>query len=201
MSTHTRPRSLRGLDVDDDTLRVPIASLNPAHVNPRRGQVPVIAASLRELGQYRALVVNRGTHTGRPNEVLAGNHTREAMLQLGWTHAAVTYVDVSEKKAAKIIAVDNRSSDLATNDDATTALLLAELEGDYIGTGFDAWDTDDVATRLRDAEDKAPRLPTGETAPRRSDRTRVIQCPSCQHQFDATSAVEIRQPNNAGGRA
>jgi len=54
---------------------------------------------------------------------------------------------------------------------------------------------------VRDAAAKAPRLPTGPQPPLRSDRTRVITCPSCQHEFDATSAVEVRRPGTGGGRA
>ncbi|MDX3097732.1 hypothetical protein PV417_24845 [Streptomyces sp. ME19-03-3] len=42
------------------------------HPNPRTGDVDAIAESLRVNGRYKAIVVNRGTHTGRPNEVLAG---------------------------------------------------------------------------------------------------------------------------------
>lgn len=38
------------------------------HRNPRRGDVDAIARSLAVNGQYRPIVVNIGTHTGRPLE-------------------------------------------------------------------------------------------------------------------------------------
>ena len=44
---------------------LPIAGLQPYGDNPRRGNVDLIANSLQTHGQYRPIVVNIGTHTGR----------------------------------------------------------------------------------------------------------------------------------------
>lgn len=52
-----------------------VGELSTYHRNPRRGAVGMIAESLKARGQYRAIVVNLGRLTGRPLEVLAGNHT------------------------------------------------------------------------------------------------------------------------------
>jgi ParB-like chromosome segregation protein Spo0J len=57
--------------------------------NPRQCDPTAIARSLAVNGQYRPIVVNKGTYTGRPNEVLAGNHTLIAARDLGWEHIAV----------------------------------------------------------------------------------------------------------------
>ncbi|MBT2400370.1 ParB N-terminal domain-containing protein [Streptomyces sp. ISL-100] len=100
------------------------------------GDVPAITKSLTVNGQYKAIVVNRGTHTGRPNEILAGNHTYAAAAELGWEHIAATWVDVDDEAAARIVIVDNRSSDLAGYDTALLAEILAELP-DLNGTGYD----------------------------------------------------------------
>ena len=62
----------------------PVADLRPYHRNPRRGDVAQIARSLKRTGQYRPIVANKGTHTGRPGEVLAGNHTLAAARVLRW---------------------------------------------------------------------------------------------------------------------
>ena len=56
------------------------------HRNARQGDVGVIMGSLKAHAQYRPIVVNLGTYTGRPNEVLAGNHTLQAIRQLSVTH-------------------------------------------------------------------------------------------------------------------
>jgi DNA modification methylase len=117
----------------------PVADLRTYHRNPRKGNTAVIAQSLQVNGQYRTLAVNRGTHTGRPNEVLAGNHTLMAARDLGWDSIAVTYVDVDDDQAARIVAVDNRASDIADMDDRLLLELLADLP-DLDGTGYDPGD-------------------------------------------------------------
>jgi ParB-like chromosome segregation protein Spo0J len=107
--------------------KVPVGDLRTYYRNPRRGNTTVIARSLKANGQYKALTVNRGTHTGRPNEVLAGNHTLMAARDIEWEAIDVSFVDVDEDQAARIVAIDNRSSDLATNDDRILLELLAEI--------------------------------------------------------------------------
>lgn len=115
--------------------REPLDRLNPYHKNARRGDIDAIAESLRTLGQFKPLVVNVGTHTGRPNEVLAGNHTAQAARKIGLADLSVAWVDVDEQTAAKIVVADNRTSDLSSYDNDALADLLGGLS-DYTGTGF-----------------------------------------------------------------
>jgi DNA modification methylase len=129
-------------------LVVPIGSVRPYGRNPRRGDVAAIRRSLEVNGQYRPLVVNR-----RSGEVLAGNHTLAAAVELGWSEIAVTYVDVADAQAARIVLADNRTNDLAGYDDSELAQLLASLEQDYAGT---AWGEDDVARLLIQLEASQP---------------------------------------------
>lgn len=130
MSTASRiPASLADL-------AVPIDELAPYHRNPRTGDLDSITESLSANGQYRPIVVNHGTLTGRPNEILAGNHTFKAAKQLGWDTIAVTWLDVDDDAAAKIVIVDNRTSDLAGYDTVLLADILTELP-DLQGTGYD----------------------------------------------------------------
>lgn len=131
------------------TTAVPPRELSVYHRNPRRGDVGVIAASLMANGQYKPIVVNRGTHTGRPNEVLAGNHTLMAIRDLAeshpdderWETVQVHWVDVDEDRAARIVLVDNRSSELGTMDVAVLHEILSELP-DVEGTGYSSDDLD-----------------------------------------------------------
>jgi ParB-like chromosome segregation protein Spo0J len=97
---------------------VPLAALRPYEGNPRRGDTRAIRESLERNGQYRSIVVNR-----RTMEVLAGNHTLRAAIELGWEEIAATFVDVDDEQARRIVLVDNRTNDLAGYDSA----LLAEL--------------------------------------------------------------------------
>lgn len=123
---------------------VPVDSLIGYTLNPRRGDVDLIKESLSTLGQYKAIVVNVGTKTGRVNEVLAGNHTLMAATELGWTMIDAQHVDVDDVTAAKIMLVDNRSNDVARYDNDLLAELLSGLDGDLSATGFTADDLDDL---------------------------------------------------------
>ncbi len=117
-------------------------------MNPRRGDVGAIVESLETNGQYRPLVVNR---RNRQKTVLAGNHTLRAVLDLGWDEVAVTYISVDDAAAARIVAVDNRTNDLATYDDTELVRLLSDLADSDLGlagTGFDGDDLDDLVRNL-----------------------------------------------------
>ena len=120
------------------------SELSTYHRNPRRGDVSVIAASLQAHGQYKPIVVNRGTYTGRANEVLAGNHTLMAVRDLAekhpdderWQQVLVHWVDVDDDRAARIVLVDNRASEMGTIDYEALHDLIGELP-DLAGTGYD----------------------------------------------------------------
>lgn len=125
----------------------PVAELRTYHRNPRIGNTDAIAQSLRVNGQYRPIVVNRGTHTGRPNEVLAGNHTLKAARDLGWDTIAAVTVDVDEDQAARIVLADNKTADDATYDDRLLLELLADLP-DLEGTGYRPKDIEEIEKAL-----------------------------------------------------
>lgn len=143
------------------------ADLNPYFRNPRVGNVPLIVESLRAHGQYKPLVVNRGTHTGRPNEVLAGNHLLRAGLEIGLDKMLVHWLDVDDDEAAAIVLVDNRASDKGGYDN----VLLAELlEGvpTLDGTGYSEADLRRLLNGLGEGDeegltdpDAVPALPGG----------------------------------------
>lgn len=132
----TEPDSGATTEVSPDILRY-------FHKNARRGDVDVIAGSLRAHGQYRPVVANIGTYTGRPNEVLAGNHTLMAVRQLAETHPddprwntiKVHWGDWDETTCTKIVLADNRTAEMGTMDFAGLKSLLDDLP-DLEGTGF-----------------------------------------------------------------
>jgi len=105
--------------------------------NPRRGNVDLIADSLSRYGQYKPITVNANT-----GEILAGNHTYQAAEKLGWSYVDVVYVHVDDTTAAKIVAIDNRSSDNGTYDNKQLAELLEALpELDGTGYTFEEYDS------------------------------------------------------------
>jgi hypothetical protein len=105
---------------------VPTDSLTPHPENYRRANIPGIRASLRAHGQYRPLVAQRTTR-----HILAGNNTWLAAREEGLADIDVRWVDVPDDEAREILAVDNKTSDDATNDDRALAELLARLDGDH----------------------------------------------------------------------
>lgn len=127
---------------------VAISSLEGYPTNPRRGDIDAIAQSLKAHGQYRPIVVQYGT-----NYILAGNHTYKAAKKLGWKKIKVTYIEVDEVVARKIVLADNRLTDLAGyNEPLLKSLLqaLPELEG----TGFSASEVETL-DRLTSGEEKS----------------------------------------------
>ena len=128
------------------------------HRNPRLGNVAAIADSLRAHGQYKPVVVNRGTHTGRPMEVLAGNHTVKAFRDLAerypsdprWQLLAAYVIDVDDDRAARIVLVDNRSPELGTYDNAVLVDVLEGLGDDLTGTGYTEDDLSDMLAGIEE---------------------------------------------------
>jgi hypothetical protein len=134
-------------DVDRlETTLEDVSDLSEYPGNPRRGDVAAIAESLARNGQYRPIVVQRSTRY-----VLAGNHTLRAARSLGWSHINVVWVDVDDDGARRIVAADNRTADLAENDDAALAALLGSLDGDLAGTGYTDADYEGLLADLEDA--------------------------------------------------
>ena len=126
--------------------QTPIDNIHPHPRNVRQGDVGAIAESLRAHGQYRPIVVQKSS-----GDILAGNHTWKAAKALGWTQVDVTFVDVDDDEAARILLIDNRANDLATYDDEGLAELLQELAASELsleGTGFDGDDLDDLLFKL-----------------------------------------------------
>lgn len=137
----------------------PVSDLSGYYQNPRRGDVELIKESLSTLGQYKAIVVNVGTKTGRQNEVLAGNHTLMAARELGWSMIDAQYVDVDDTTARKIVLVDNRSNDVSRYDNDILGDLLAEMDHDLSGTGWSQEAVDDLLMlNVKDLDDLADEL-------------------------------------------
>lgn len=129
------------------------------HRNPNLGNISTIANSLRAHGQYKPIVVNRGTYTGRPNEVLAGNHTLKAMRDLletepddpRWRSVDGYVIDVDDDQAARIVLVDNKSAEDGYGyDSKVLADLLAGLP-DLEGTAFTTDEYSDLLASLEEA--------------------------------------------------
>jgi hypothetical protein len=108
-----------------------VAKLRLHPENPRRGQIDQI----EENGMFGAVVVQRST-----GFILKGNHTYQAAKKKGLAQVPTIYVDVDDDRARRIMLVDNKTSDDATNDDELLNELLRDLEkteNGLLGTGYD----------------------------------------------------------------
>lgn len=132
-----------------NTEELKISTLTPYKGNPRRGDVDLIAKSLETTGQYRAIVVNKGTLTGRALEVLAGNHTLRAARKLGWKTILGHVIDVDAETAQRIMLADNRLNDIAGYDNPALLQILQTIPTDeLIGTGYDDAAITDLLTEI-----------------------------------------------------
>ena len=141
----------------------------------------MIKSSLRAHSQYKPILVNKGTYTGRPNEVLAGNHTTKAIRDLAeefpdderWQEVQVWEIDVDDDRAARIVIADNRTAELGHTDSQALTELLSELDG-LEGTGYTDSDLEDLLDETRDpneftGKDDAPSRPKSDPITKEGD--------------------------------
>lgn len=113
-----------------DAVMVPVGTLKAHPLNPRKGNVSVIAESLRINGQYKTVLVQEGT-----NIILAGTHTWLAAKSLGWAEVAVNHISVGDEQAVQIMLADNRAADGGQTDEGAVFQMLATLSS-LDGTGY-----------------------------------------------------------------
>lgn len=110
-------------------LAKPIDSLVPLEGNPRRGDIGAIAASYKEFGQVKPIVVRDnedGTFT-----VIAGNHQLEAAKQLGWKEIAAVVLEADDDRAIAFALADNRTMELGYSEQGDIAELLGQISDSY----------------------------------------------------------------------
>ena len=153
--TPTQDSVPRGTEYDDRVKhdgQVPISRLTPHPYNPREGDIGAITESLKRFGQYRTIVATTD------GIILAGHHVVKAAEALGWTHVAVTFIDVNETDAMRILLVDNRTSDLGTYDDDILRRTVLSIT-DSRATG---WNAEDIQSLL-EGKPHRTKAPTGKT--------------------------------------
>ena len=126
---------------------LPLADLTLLPGNPRKGDIGAVSESMRVNGVYQPIIVNKGTKTGRPNEIIAGNHRAQAAKALGHETIPAIVLDLTDEEAKRIALADNRTSDLADYDNDALLLMLQDLP-DLAGTGYDGDDLDDLLARM-----------------------------------------------------
>jgi len=127
---------------------IDIGTIEPHPKNVRQGDIGAISESLKAHGQYKPIVVDR-----RTNQILAGNHTWRAAKSLGWSQIAVGFIETKDDDdATRILLADNRTTDLASYDDAGLADLLKELIASDDGLEGTLFNDEDLNQLLVDAQ-------------------------------------------------
>lgn len=128
---------------------IALSELTPFHKNPRISNVKELAKSLHLQGQFQPIIVNRGTKTGRPYEILSGNHTYLGALRelkwfdddghehhkFPWKTIDVAIVDVDDVEANGIVVRANALADNSKYHEPLLAELVASLPSRE-GTGI-----------------------------------------------------------------
>lgn len=164
----------------------PLTSLRLHPRNPRRGSIAAIGESIERNGWYGAVVAQRST-----GYILAGNHRYRAAKKQGATEIPVCWIDVDDSTALRILLADNRTSDVATNNDRLLTDLLEEIlksNESLAGTGFDDRTLDDLLRELsEETAEPAPALAEDQTD-RIVERWEVVV--TCKDEEDQRALLE-----------
>ena len=125
----------------------PISSLSTLPGNPRKGDIDAVAASLKRFGQRKPIVARASDRV-----VIAGNHTLQAALLLGWDAIAVSFVHEDEQESLAFALADNRTSELGSYDDAALLEVIQSV-GDFdasllVDAGWDAAAVSDLVNSI-----------------------------------------------------
>jgi len=143
--------------LNHSTELVPLNRLKPHPKNPRQGDVGAIHVSIEANGFYGSVIAQKST-----GHILAGNHRFLAAQHANAEEIPVTWVDVSDAEAERILLADNRTNDLATYDDQALAEMLEGLlrdTGSLAGTGYDGDDLDELLADIARANHVDTEIP------------------------------------------
>lgn len=115
-----------------------------ARQHPERNLV-AITYSLERFGQVKPIVATTG------GIVLVGNGTLRAARDMGWSHIACLFFDVTEDESRLLALVDNHTQALSQFDVRLLAKRFADLEASGWNVCDLGWDAHEVAP-LRDAQ-------------------------------------------------
>lgn len=128
-----------------ETKKIALKNLTPLVGNPRKGDVAMIRESLRFNHQYKPLIVRKMDDGSLV--ILTGNHTYQALVEEGLPAARCEIHQCTDEEAARIVLVDNRSSDRGTYDVPLLLEFIGSLD-DLDGTGYNLDDYEDLLAGL-----------------------------------------------------
>jgi ParB-like chromosome segregation protein Spo0J len=139
-----------------ETVHLGMRDLEPHPQNAKQHDMPLLVDSIRTFGQYRTIVVQAPRDGRKKHRVLAGHGTWFAMKEAGLDTVACNVHDVDDETALRIVAIDNRSTELGGWDEEALVQMLASLP-DLDHTGYSQKDYDKMVEQLQeDFDDGAP---------------------------------------------
>lgn len=133
------------LILNAETVTVAVGAIQEHPRNPNRSELSRIAESIEADGFYGTIIVQRST-----GYIVVGNHRYRAAVAAGFEEVPVTYIDVDEEKAIRILVKDNRLAEFGSRDKEVLAELLREIEAGmgFGGTGFTVEEAADLFAEL-----------------------------------------------------
>lgn len=123
-------------------LATPVQELRQLPGNPRIGDVDAVAKSLSAFGQRKPIVARQD------GVVIAGNHTLQAAIKLGWLEIAVVRVDDDDATAHAYALADNRTAELGQYDDNLLLALVDRIKDDEQLFAASGWTQDDLSALI-----------------------------------------------------
>lgn len=168
----------------------PIESLVLWDKNPRNitsDDFERLKQQIKDLGEYKPLIVNSGAHVGQKGEVLGGNMRLRAYKALGYTRVWVSIVEPkTEAEKLKYALSDNDRAGTYVEEDL--AQLITDVGFDDIDLAILHADLGNTSS-LRDLLDKFSPVEGEERLDELSDDTLESQgkkettCPACGEIF------------------
>lgn len=146
------PESAALIEQEFEMVSVDDLILHPQ--NPNEGDVGAICESMAVNGFWGVVIVQRST-----GYVLVGNHRLTAARSLNIKHVPVSWVDVDDELAMRILLSDNQHARLSTNNVDSLAELLTQLAMTDIGLSGTGFDGDDLDAMMREFEETPKEKP------------------------------------------
>lgn len=119
--------------------------LKPFPGNAKKHNLDEQRLSLRK-GQFQPIIVRR-TEDGE-NIILAGHGTVEAAGLENWKHIDAKVITCTDEEALWVNLAANKIGADEGYEDELLVALLEQLDGDFVGTGWEADDLDDLLSAL-----------------------------------------------------
>jgi ParB-like chromosome segregation protein Spo0J len=157
----------------------PIDAVRQHPDNPNNGDDEEVAVSMEINGVYKGVTAQRST-----GYILEGHTRYVALKRLNSEHIFVSWLDVDDATALRILLVDNESARKAWIDKVMLGELLEEMQAadplvGLLGTGYNLA----YLEELREMQMDSPLEFDEKDFAKQRGTGHAITCPACGHEF------------------